>query len=134
MNKSSKFILAGVVMLAVVGYLMISGFKSESVYYLEVKEVMGNYEKYNERGMRVSGGVVDGTIVKDLKNQKLQFSVEDPDGTSMPVVYNGIIPDNFKDDIEVIIEGRLDENSKVFIAETLLTKCPSKYEAEVEEG
>ena len=39
----------------------------------------------------------------------------------------------FQDGGEVVVEGALDEHG-VFHANTLLTSCPSKYEAEKEAG
>ena len=51
--------------------------------------------------------------------------------TELPVLYAGTVPENFTDDIEVVVEGRLDEN-KAFQAKTLMTKCESKYKAKVE--
>lgn len=134
MKKSWKFLLAAVVFAGAIGYLLVSGFSSESVYYLEVSEVLNNPAKFNHKGMRVSGDVVEGTVVKDFKKQYLEFSLADSEGKSMKVVYKGIIPDTFKEDIQVIVEGRYDQNEHVFNAATVLTKCPSKYETEVEEG
>lgn len=135
MKKSIKIILAGLVFIGAIGYLMSSGFSEESVYYLEVSEVLENPEKFNKKGMRVSGGdVVTGTITKDFKKQYLEFDISDSDGKAMKVIYNGIIPDTFKEDVQVIVEGRYDQQEKYFKAATVLTKCPSKYETEVEEG
>jgi cytochrome c-type biogenesis protein CcmE len=134
MKKSWKFLFAAVVFAAAVGYLMVSGFSQESVYYLEVTEVLQNPDKFNKRGMRVSGDVVDGTVVKDFKKQYLEFSISDAEGKSMKVIYNGIIPDTFEEDVQVIVEGRYDKEKQIFNAATVLTKCPSKYEAEVEQG
>jgi len=134
MKKSWKFLLAAVVFACAIGYLLVSGFSSESVYYLKVSEVVQHPEKFNKKGMRVSGDVVTGTITKDFKKQYLEFDIKDTDGESMKVIYNGIIPDTFKEDIQVIVEGRYDENAHVFNAATVLTKCPSKYESELEEG
>ncbi|ADD67134.1 cytochrome c-type biogenesis protein CcmE [Denitrovibrio acetiphilus DSM 12809] len=134
MKKSWKFLFAAVVFAGAIGYLLVSGFSSESVYYLEVSEVLHNPEKFNKKGMRVSGDVVTGTIVKDFKKQYLEFDIADTSGQAMKVIYNGIIPDTFKEDIQVIIEGRFDQDADVFNAATVLTKCPSKYEADVDEG
>jgi cytochrome c-type biogenesis protein CcmE len=50
----------------------------------------------------------------------------------MNVVYNGIIPDAFTEDVQVIVEGKYHKDTNTFNASTLLAKCPSKYEAEVE--
>ena len=50
---------------------------------------------------------------------------------TMPVVYRGIQPGNFKDAISIVAIGRY-QNGRVE-AEKLLVKCPSKYQgAEVE--
>ena len=77
----------------------------------------------------------DGTILYDQKELKLTFSVRDMEesGKSMKVVYNGVKPDAFKEDVEVILEGRYDEPKNTFYAQTLLAKCPSKYEGETEQ-
>jgi hypothetical protein len=40
--------------------------------------------------------------------------------------------DAFKEGVQVIVEGRYDKDTNTFKAKTLLAKCPSKYEAEVE--
>lgn len=47
---------------------------------------------------------------------------------SLPVRYNGILPDMFAADRDVIIEGKVENG--VFHAKTLLTTCPSKYESD----
>lgn len=134
MKRSYKFILAGLVFAGVIAYLFISGFSQESVYYLEVSEVKHNPEKYNEKGMRVTGEVIPGTVTKDFKKQYLAFTIRDIKGAdTMKVVYHGIIPDTFKEGIHVIIEGKYNVDRQEFDASTVLTKCPSKYEAKVEQ-
>jgi len=45
------------------------------------------------------------------------------------VAYPGIKPAMFAEGREVIVEGNV-ESGGVFHADTLMTKCPSKYEAE----
>jgi len=48
----------------------------------------------------------------------------------MPVVYHGVIPGNFDQATMVVAIGRYQEGR--FLAEQLLVKCPSKYQAEAE--
>ena len=48
---------------------------------------------------------------------------------TLAVRYNGILPDMFAEGRDVIVEGRVTD--RTFHAETLLTTCPSKYEADV---
>jgi cytochrome c-type biogenesis protein CcmE len=66
----------------------------------------------------------------------LEFEIQDTDGEgeTLPVAYEGIVPDPFRDGREVIVTGALDENG-TFVAEkdSLITKCPSKFSDEVED-
>ena len=50
----------------------------------------------------------------------------------MPIVFYGPRPDNFQRAASAIIEGELLPDGS-FQAETLLLKCPSRYEEEPEE-
>jgi len=50
-------------------------------------------------------------------------------GRAVPVSYAGLIPDTFKDDAEVVVEGVCNPDDPSFNATTLLAKCPSKYES-----
>lgn len=136
MKKSSKkTILALVLILGGVGFLILKGISDTGVYYRTVAEVLADGSLPEQRGVRISGEVEDGTIVYDQKDLKLTFSVRDMENAdkTMKVVYNGVKPDAFKEDIEVILEGRYEELERTFVAETLLAKCPSKYEGETEQ-
>jgi cytochrome c-type biogenesis protein CcmE len=56
----------------------------------------------------------------------LHFTLRDVRGTAtVPVVYRGSVPDLFATGRDVSVEGTLQEG--VFVADTLVTKCPSKY-------
>ncbi|MBW2280382.1 MAG: cytochrome c maturation protein CcmE [Deltaproteobacteria bacterium] len=82
------------------------------------------------RGLRVHGFVVEGSIRKELALGHVDFEIQDPGGAPLTVRYDGIdVPDLFADGAEVVIEGRIE--SGVFLAERVMAKCPSKYEAEV---
>jgi cytochrome c-type biogenesis protein CcmE len=75
----------------------------------------------------MTGKVVPGSIRHD--GATLLFEVRDRAGTeSVPVRYDGTVPDPFRDGREVIVTGRLEDG--VFVAErnSLITKCPSKFE------
>lgn len=134
MKKNTKFLIATAVIVIAISFMVASSFKSEGIYYLTVAEVLANPEKLNEKGMRVSGEVIAGTITRNTKERHLVFDVMDIDegGAIMRVDYKGIIPDTFKEDIHVIIEGNYDVESQTFVAKTLLTKCPSKYDVDAE--
>ncbi len=123
----TKFLVGGVLIAGVIGYLIYTGLRDTQMYYLTPSEVveMGE-EAYNE-GMRIGGIVADGSIDWDPQTLLLEFRVEDDD-VSLPVFYKGVVPDAFENGVEIVVEGKLTA-AGVFEATLLLPKCPSKYEA-----
>jgi cytochrome c-type biogenesis protein CcmE len=75
----------------------------------------------------MTGKVVPGSI--SHQGATLVFNVRDRQGSrSVPVHYTGTVPDPFRDGREVIVTGKL--RSGVFVGErnSLVTKCPSKFQ------
>ena len=135
--KNGRFFvgLAGVAL--VVTYLVWTGISDTMVYYLTPTELVAKVAEdptFHSVGVKVSGKVEPGTYSKGDGELVHQFVVHDIEHTdvSFPVVYSGVLPDTFTDDIEVVLEGRFGEDG-VFQAKTLLTKCGSRYEASPEE-
>ena len=89
------------------------------------------------RPVRVHGYVAPGSIVRDVEQRRVRFAVvNDPPhaggvpSDSLPVLYATLeTPDMFKDGAEVVVEGRLTDGA-VFVADNVLAKCPSKFEAQ----
>ena len=81
----------------------------------------------------MKGNVVNGSIQRDPNDYlDVKFLIEEKE-SSLKVTYQGVTPDMFADGREVVVEGTLGRDG-VFHANTLLTSCPSKYEAEKEAG
>ena len=58
----------------------------------------------------------------------LRFRLRDPNGAGaavVPVVYHGSVPDLFAAKRNVVVGGQLEHG--VFVASSIVTKCPSKY-------
>ena len=51
------------------------------------------------------------------------------DGQTIPVVYRGSVPDAFKAGREIVLDGRAAGGVFQAKADSLVTKCPSKYTA-----
>jgi cytochrome c-type biogenesis protein CcmE len=133
MPKKAKFVMGSVLIVVAIGYLISMGIRTTSQYFFTVDELMSQKVSYTGAGLKVKGNVVAGSINRDTENfLKVNFSIEDKK-SNLDVVYEGIIPDMFKDGQEVVVEGTLAKDG-VFHANTLLTSCPSKYEAEKEAG
>lgn len=124
-----KFIVAIFIILSTVSYLVYGSAKDSMVYYLTVDEMTDRVpDIYNER-IRVSGIVVPGSIQKE-PDGSLKFRITDGNDT-ISVDYKGIIPDIFKDEVEAVVEGEY-TREKIFKADILLAKCPTKYESDEE--
>ena len=112
------------------GYFTFQAMQSSWSYYYSVDEFSANISDMNNYSFRIAGRVKPGSVNRDLQKMNLTFTLAGTK-TEIPVLYEGTVPDNFTDDIEVVVEGRLDEN-KSFKAKSLMTKCESKYKAKVE--
>jgi cytochrome c-type biogenesis protein CcmE len=79
----------------------------------------------------LTGKVVPGTIERTDEN--LAFHISDRDGSdALPVTYTGTVPDPFRDGREVIVTGKLTDGTFVAQHDSLITKCPSKFQEEAE--
>lgn len=125
---SLKFILGGVILLGVIGYVMFSSFQSNTVYYYTLPELQAQRAQLVGQTVRVNGPLDKASIQNDQKNLILQFNLVE-EGVVLPVVYHGVAPDTMGSGESVVAEGKLDANG-VFRADSILVKCPSKYEAD----
>jgi cytochrome c-type biogenesis protein CcmE len=127
----AKFLAGGVVLLLAVAYLVYLSLSSATVYYYTVGEVQAQRQALGSRLVRVSGMVAPGSIARE--EARLRFDVSDLSDAAgrLPVVYGGIVPDIFSEEVEVVVEGRYGEDG-VFRATSVLTKCPSRSEAALE--
>jgi cytochrome c-type biogenesis protein CcmE len=122
-----KIAVAGSVIVASVAFLVVTAMGNTAVYYLTVGELKEKGASIYGQPVRVAGHVLPGSIKRDPTTLNVEFQAYDQSG-AVPVVYKGVLPDIFADDIEVVVEGKLAENG-MFTAGTLLAKCPSKFEA-----
>ncbi len=127
MVKKKKFLIAGSILLLAFGLLGFQAFMSGSQYYLTVSELkaMGD-QAYAEKSLKLGGKVQPGTISYENNSRLLRFIMTDG-AESVPIAFAGVVPDTFKPDAEVVVEGKYLE-AGTFQATNLLAKCPSKYE------
>ena len=79
------------------------------------------------RSYELTGKVVDGSVEKE--GDGLRFRIRDRDGSaSLPVAYTGAVPDPFREGREVIVSGELENGTFVAERDSLVTKCPSKFQ------
>jgi cytochrome c-type biogenesis protein CcmE len=121
-----SFILGGLAILGAVIYLIYANTQANAAFYLTVSELK-SCTTCAAQSIRVAGVVQAGSVVNNEQNQQISFVIADS-GQSLPVVYSGIVPDIFGPGITVVVEGHY-TGTGPFQAQTLLTKCPSKFQA-----
>ena len=132
-QKKIRFLVGSLLIVGAIAYLIAMGISNTSQYFFTVDELMSQKASYAGAGMKVKGNVVNGSIKRDESDYlNVNFSIEENDA-SLKVAYQGVTPDMFIDGGEVVVEGTLGKDG-IFHANTLLTSCPSKYEAEKEAG
>lgn len=124
-DKRWQLAVVALVILGAVGFLVYSGLRT-NVYYQTVSELQAGGAKATGKQVRVAGVVTHDAIVREQSGSLLRFTMSDGGGT-LPVTYKGTVPDIFQPGVEVVVEGKYGADGQ-FTAETLLAKCPSKFE------
>ncbi len=134
MEKKNRFLLGALLLVGAVAYLIYTGIRETSVYYLTLEEFIPKREALANQGIRIAGRVREGTLKWDPKGLEARFVLGGfkGDGPALPVFYRGILPDMFAEGRDVIVEGQYSKDT--FLAHTVMTSCPSKYEPEVAGG
>lgn len=123
--KQIKFGIGIGVILAVVGWLAVSGFEQNKTYYVTVSELLSG--KGGHERVRVGGTVAPGSVERHGGQVTFRLS---QDAASVPVAYVGsdTLPDTFVGGAQAIIEGSY-APSGIFQADKIQAKCASKYQA-----
>jgi len=81
-----------------------------------------------DRSIELTGKVAAGSVKKS--GTTLRFAVRDRSGKgpSVPVVYTGVVPDPFREGREILVTGKLKSGTFVGERDSLVTKCPSKFQ------
>jgi cytochrome c-type biogenesis protein CcmE len=135
-KKQRKFLVGGITVAGLVGYLMFTGMQDSMVYYhtpAELVQKVAVDPSYREVAVKVGGSVMPGSVHFDNRTLDLRFTILDiaTGKARFPVHYQGPLPDTFEQGRDVVVTGRLDDQG-VFQATSLLTKCGSRYEAGAE--
>ena len=101
-------------------FFLMSALNSNIVYFISPTELI-EQNKINQR-LRLGGLVKSNSI--SVIGTIINFDVTDGNN-SVSVKYEGLLPDLFKEDQGVIVEGKFDSNS--FNADNLLAKHDENY-------
>jgi cytochrome c-type biogenesis protein CcmE len=125
-NKAAKIGLSSLVLATAFGVLLYSSLGESLQYYKYVDEVMVQPTAWHGKNLQVHGVVVPDSIARKDNTLEWRFDIQ-RNGKVLTAYYNGIVPDTFKADSEVVLTGTMD--AKGFHATEMTAKCPSKYDA-----
>lgn len=128
MSVATKLFVGGVVLTSMLAYVAYLGASSSWQYYLTVDECAANAKQFVGRRVRVSGRVDPGSLVIRDDRSAATFLLTGTQGrlhTTCPAP----LPDNLDEDMDVVVEGRLD-NVTHLQGEKVLTRCASKYQSQ----
>ncbi|MEK7311583.1 MAG: cytochrome c maturation protein CcmE [Chloroflexota bacterium] len=149
-----KFIVGGLLIIAAIVYLIATSTQSTAQYFFTIQEIKERGASVVGKNVRVSGAVIGDSIQYDAQAFELRFTVanvpadqkeidaqgglaavlktavNDPNAARMEVIYVGVKPDLMKGEAQAIMDGHIDENG-LFHADTLLMKCPTRYEGDL---
>lgn len=120
----AKHVVGGLVIALCVVVAVIS-LKGTITPYVSIKEA-----KDSGREVQVAGTLVLGTTVFDKNSGEYTFRIHDESGEDVLIRTAETLPSNFEQSTNVVAKGKYD--GKEFFANTVLVKCPSKYEKEIE--
>jgi cytochrome c-type biogenesis protein CcmE len=125
---SHKAIKVGITALVLVGAfsaLLFTTLQDNLQYYKYVDEVAAAPQEWEGKTLQVHGYVVPGSVQVTADRLKWKFDLH-RNGKVISATYNGVTPDTFKDEAEVVLTGRFTPQG--FHATDMTAKCPSKYE------
>jgi cytochrome c-type biogenesis protein CcmE len=99
-------------------------FQDNLLYYYDPSQVAAG-EAPVGRAFRVGGMVTEGSLQRTEGTLAIQFVVTDFQH-SIPVRYEGLLPDLFKEGQGVVAHGRI-EPSGVFVADEIVAKHDENY-------
>jgi cytochrome c-type biogenesis protein CcmE len=124
-RKKRRLVLIGssLSVLAVAVALILSAMRQSIVFFNSPTEIAEHRAAPGAR-LRMGGLVKDGSIKRDAG---LHVSFVVTDGKSdVPVTYQGIVPDLFREGQGVVVEGKIGQGN-VFAADTVLAKHDERY-------
>lgn len=121
-----RMVWVGVLLLGIsaAAYLGLTAFQKNLLYFYTPTQIAAG-EAPQGYAFRVGGLVETGSVKRDAQSLLVRFTVSDGKA-AVPVAYNGILPDLFREGQGIIAMGQLDTQG-VFQASEVLAKHDENY-------
>ena len=120
-HKRVVLALGGLAAVGTITALVLNAFESNLVFFYSPSQVVAQ-EAPKQRTFRIGGLVEEGSVKRD--GVQVSFVITDTAKT-VPVRYQGILPDLFKEGKGVVAQGQL--QGDVFVAREVLAKHDENY-------
>src|SRR5438477_80673 len=117
-------VLAGLLALGAATALVLAAFNDNLVFFYSPTDLAAK-NVAPERRIRIGGLVETDSVKKQIDGHAVAFRVTDGQ-TELRVVYDGILPDLFREGQGVVAEGKMGRDG-VFVASNVLAKHDEKY-------
>ena len=121
-KKRLMLILGGLAILGIAAALVLNAFQKNLVFFFTPSQIVAK-EAPLDRTFRLGGLVEKGSVSRD--GVMVNFVVTDT-FRQVPVRYQGILPDLFKEGKGVVAQGKLGADG-VFVAQEVLAKHDENY-------
>jgi cytochrome c-type biogenesis protein CcmE len=128
MSPHAKLGLGAAIVACATCYLAFLGASTSWQYYVHVDECVQERSQFIGRRIRVSGRVAANSLKIHDNRRRAEFVLRG-EKSSLEVSCKGLLPDNLAEDIDVVVEGTLDQAGHLH-GDKVLTRCASKYQAE----
>lgn len=125
MKSQHKFLVGGLIIFAVIAALSIEGLQDMTVYFYTPQEVLAEPEDFDEKTIRIGALVAPGSVTWDSSKVRLAFQVTEDSQHFIPVIYQGVKPDMFREGQGVVVEGKF--RGDTLHADQLLVKHSEEY-------
>ena len=123
-HKRLLLIVAGLAILGLIAVLVLNAFRSNLVFFFSPSQVAAG-EAPKGRTFRVGGLVKEQSIRREADGVTIAFVITDT-AHDIPVRYQGILPDLFKEGKGAVAQGKIG-NDQVFTATEVLAKHDENY-------
>lgn len=120
--KRAAWIVGGLAALGVAVGLVLNAFQSNLVFFFTPSQIAAGEAPLDSR-FRIGGLVVQDSVERE--GTTVKFKVTD-NAKTVPVSYQGILPDLFKEGRGIVAQGRLQADGR-FVASEVLAKHDENY-------
>ena len=121
--QRSIIIISVLSIFSITTFLILKALKNNIVFFYSPTETLERFKiKKNLKKIRIGGLVVENSLKQNIS--KIEFEITDKK-TKMKIIYDGILPDLFREGQGVVVEGYY--NKITFEATEVLAKHDENY-------